>query len=217
MATAVEVPFRSTFVLPFSINKSVTADRSQSELVVSQSETVLTEDEFKAILLTWEADISKAARAAAFRFQLDREYAEDFAQEARFRLFTALRRQPLLPKEYLRRVISNAIQTAVWKTRMLASEVSLDEAMEHLEAKREEPGTHQDLLVVAAVRNFISGLPLKLQRVYQLIYEQAHTQREAAIDLCVAQPRIAQMHRELLERARRCLGHLNDKTVFLAA
>jgi RNA polymerase sigma factor (sigma-70 family) len=65
-----------------------------------------------------------------------------------------------------------------------------------------------DFLDIFAVRRWVRQLPDSLRRVYEALYVDAVTQREAAIQLGVSQPRIAQFHRQLLQRAKQELGYL---------
>src|SRR5579862_4063735 len=112
-ACTFEVPSVPNFPLPLITESKTVSEQSQSESLPKPAEATLTDEECNGVLLHWDADIRRAARAAANRFQLDESHADDFAQEARIRLLNAVRRQPSLPEKYLRKVISNAIQTAV--------------------------------------------------------------------------------------------------------
>jgi len=56
--------------------------------------------------------------------------------------------------------------------------------------------------VICMVREWLATLPEGLVRLFHAIYELGHTQREIACMLGVSQPRVAALHRELLDRAR---------------
>jgi DNA-directed RNA polymerase specialized sigma24 family protein len=58
------------------------------------------------------------------------------------------------------------------------------------------------------IARWVNGLPKSLQKLYELIYVKECTQREAASLMRVSQPRIAQLHRQLLQRGRQELAHL---------
>jgi RNA polymerase sigma factor (sigma-70 family) len=199
------------FPLQFTVKAATEPEQSPLEpLPTATVVALITDEQCTAILKTWDRDIRRAAHAAAHQFQLDYSYADDFAQEARIRLARVLRRSVVVPpQEYLRRIISNAIQSAVSATRSWSGIRSIDELTEEFEAKSgASAGT--DPLKIAAVAEFVRSLPANLQQVYQLIYEQGHTQREVASQLGVAQPRVAQMNRELLSRGQYEMGHLRD-------
>ena len=213
----IEVHSVSSFPLHPTVEIETAFKHSLPEPSPTPTEVALTEEEFNAFLLKWDADIRRAARSAAMRFQLDESYADDFAQEARIRLFNVVRRQPSLPETYLRSVISNAIQTAVTATRLPYEHDSIDKVTNEPEMATQTLTAESDALKIAGVAAFIRTLPTNLRTVYALLYEQGHTQREAALQLGVAQPRVAQLHRELLTRARRELVHLHDGEDFLAA
>ena len=63
------------------------------------------------------------------------------------------------------------------------------------------------------VRHWLSTLPEILMQVFELLYNQGHSQREAALSLGVSQPRICQLHHMLLVRGRRALAGLMNTTL----
>jgi DNA-directed RNA polymerase specialized sigma subunit len=84
--------------------------------------------------------------------------------------------------------------------------VALEEASD---APRAEVGHERtDLFVTCAVKRFIGLLPDKLRTLYELVYVKGCTQREAAAELGVTQPRVAQLHADLLQRGHQELGYL---------
>jgi RNA polymerase sigma factor (sigma-70 family) len=198
------VPFHSDIKVwtPFELT------RSEPPLDATEFHTP-TEEECTEALLAWDADVRRSARAAAAKFHLDESYADDFAQEARIRLFNTLRRRPMVQTAYLRRVISNAVQSAVSATRRWSDHDPIDETTDDLQADPENSNTN-DPLEIAAVNKFIDGLPVSLRSVYKLLYEEGRTQQEAASQVGVAQPRIAQLHKELLSRAQGDLNYLDN-------
>jgi len=68
--------------------------------------------------------------------------------------------------------------------------------------------TGPDLLDIVAVRRWVSQLPESFRRVYKALYVDELTQRKAAIQMGVSQPRIAELHRLMLQRAKQELGRL---------
>lgn len=71
-----------------------------------------------------------------------------------------------------------------------------------------QTGPSDDVFVRDAVRKWVASLPPRMQRVYALLYVEGVSQREAAVRLGLTQPRISQIHQELLERGRADLAHL---------
>jgi len=53
-----------------------------------------------------------------------------------------------------------------------------------------------------AVARWVAILPDRLRAVYEVLYEQRLTQRQAAAIMRVTQPRIAQLHKAILRRGR---------------
>ena len=75
-------------------------------------------------------------------------------------------------------------------------------------ASQHQIATGPDFLEILAVQRWVSQLPDGLRRVYEALYVNEVTQREAAIQIGVSQPRIAELHRLLLQRAKQELVHL---------
>lgn len=146
-------------------------------------------------LLTWDADIRRAARTRARGRRNAHVLADELAQAARLRVLAAVRQRGDLPQAYLRTVIANAVATPLTRDRALemADQVPLD-------LVDEEAAGPADHLAVEAVQQWLPNLPAPLQRVYHLLFVEGHSQREAALLMQVSQPRIAQMLRALLER-----------------
>jgi DNA-directed RNA polymerase specialized sigma subunit len=65
-----------------------------------------------------------------------------------------------------------------------------------------------NLFTVEAVATWVRGLSSRLQALYNLVYVHGCTQREVATTIGVSQPRVAQLHRQLLELGRVELAHL---------
>jgi RNA polymerase sigma factor (sigma-70 family) len=155
------------------------------------------------IVLSWDRDIVRASTSMAHRIGAGRRADDgDFAQEARMRLLIAFRVRGTIPKGYGRRIVRNAIVSAARRVirdqKLHADDVDVDTVEESPE---EDGGRHP----VGTVANLIARMPRRMRRVYGLLYEQDLTQREAAAKLRLTQPRVAQLHRELLEQARALL------------
>jgi DNA-directed RNA polymerase specialized sigma subunit len=59
-----------------------------------------------------------------------------------------------------------------------------------------------------SVRLWITSLPQRFQQVYSLLYVHGATQREAARAMGISQPRVAQLHQELLALGRQGFASL---------
>jgi RNA polymerase sigma factor (sigma-70 family) len=152
------------------------------------------------VLAMWNEDIKRAARYAAVRLGGGEYDADDLAQAARIRLWGAALRLNPLPAPYARRIISNAIRRAARREGRALGALSprvepLDEGIPELRAPQgDRPGD--------TIGPWVGSLPHRLRQLFDLLYVQACTQREAAQVLGVSQPRVAQLHRALLRRGR---------------
>lgn len=151
------------------------------------------------VLKSWDQDIERAAArwAGGLAAVMD---ARDLAQEARLRLLVVTRAQPTVAVPYLRKVVKNASLAAALRYR---ARFDQDPLTEDLPAPMVEA---DDFYVIEAVSQWVDGLPRRLQAIYRALYREGRTQREAASILGVSQPRVAQLHRALLERGRRELA-----------
>lgn len=153
----------------------------------------------------WDDDIVRAARASARKRGLgaDHALADDVAQEVRLAVALAVRKRGVNDERYLRRVISNTTKNAARQSQVMANEVP-DEALEELPADFEPV----DVFAARRVRGWIGDQPPQLQAVFRLLYCDDLSQREAATRLGVSQPRVAKLHRQLLERGEADLQDL---------
>jgi RNA polymerase sigma factor (sigma-70 family) len=153
--------------------------------------------EAKAIA-DWDPDVRRASLAMARRVRGCRADADDFSQEARLRLLAVHRARGAMSEGYGRRVLRNAVVSAarpVFRHReQHANDVDAETVEDALEEEGHGPHEHAARL--------IDGLPRRFRRVYELLFVRDLTQREVARKLRVTQPRITQLRRELLERAR---------------
>ncbi len=65
-----------------------------------------------------------------------------------------------------------------------------------------------DIIPRLTVGAWVAGLSPSLKVLHELLYVQECTQREAASIMKISQPRVAQLHRDLLEEGRRNLADL---------
>jgi DNA-directed RNA polymerase specialized sigma subunit len=72
----------------------------------------------------------------------------------------------------------------------------------------EAPAAQTQEVATGAVETWITHLPLRLRDIYQHLYADERSQREAAHLMRLSQPRVAQLHRQLLKRGREELAHL---------
>lgn len=158
------------------------------------------EDEF---ILRWDNDIKRAATSAARRWRLDEEPTDDLVQEARLAILLAMRRGRPTTEPYVRRVIANAVRKAVRREAKAFSQLSADDAAAADPwAEATESPLDFDLPFVDVVAQWVHGLPPRLHAIYKLIYIDEASQRKAAAMLRISQPRVAQLHHQLLEQGR---------------
>ena len=154
--------------------------------------------EIESFLLVWERDIRRAASYEAQRLG-ESHLAEDLAQEVRLRLIQLVTAGKPTRPGYVRRVIANSVRTARRHARFIKGAPCVIVPLPaHLSDQEEDKNQKRDFLV----SKWTSKLPARLYRIYSLIYECGFTQEEVASVLGVTQSRVAQLHRNLLDRAR---------------
>jgi RNA polymerase sigma factor (sigma-70 family) len=154
-------------------------------------------DDVDGTLRRWNREIESVARAIAHGHGGSLDDAEDFAQAARISLARAARDRRPAAEPYRRKLIKHAAMSAARKERTRFRGLSNNRAdlEDNLEVRR--IGSAE-----AEVVDWITTLPSRLKGVYELLYERGYTQREAAEMLHVSQPRVAQLHNELIRRGR---------------
>lgn len=153
--------------------------------------------DIESLLDSWESDIERAAHRVAHNRGLDYDSAQEFTQTARVALARIATRANDLGSFYLRRVIQNAMRDAARRERrMFGTTVPLETDSEF------DPPSEEQSELVASVAAWVTLLPARLHQVYELLYVQGYNQREAAQLMDVSQPRVAQMHSELIRRGR---------------
>jgi RNA polymerase sigma factor (sigma-70 family) len=151
----------------------------------------------------WDRDIRRAARAAANGHGAD---AQDYAQEARLRVLLANRSMPDAPTPYVRAVISNTLKSVRRaNAKAFSSNSSMSEAIND-NIPQPTPDNVDDR--ISSLMAWMGSLPSSLQQVYRHLYGDGLSQREAARLMKLSQPRVAQLHRQLVSRARKYLTHL---------
>lgn len=83
----------------------------------------------------------------------------------------------------------------------------MGDATEDLEDHRDPPDS-LDFFAVIRVRRWLETLSPVLRHLFGLIYQNGLSQRDAALILRVSQPRVAQLHGELLRLGREALAEL---------
>ncbi|WP_375757418.1 hypothetical protein [Corallococcus exercitus] len=146
----------------------------------------------------WEPDIIRCSKSAARLRGLAATHplVEDAAQDARIKV-TLMARRGVSGEHYVRSAISNSVQNSARQTLVAANEVP-PEGIDHLA----EEARDRDLFAEAQVRAWIARQPEQLRVVYDLLYREEVSQREAAERLGVSQPRVAKLHGELIARGR---------------
>ena len=158
-----------------------------------------------SLVSTWDEDIVCASRAAARRrgFTGNHPFAADVAQNARVALLVASREKGVTAEPYLRRVVSNSIKNSSRQTKVTANSVP-DDVLQEVAANAQAG----DFLAERHVRDWVDSQPPQHKAVFDLLYREDLTQREAAARLGVSQPRIAKLHRQLIKRGAQGLHDL---------
>lgn len=170
--------------------------------------------EVSAILAQWEKQIQIVSAYYASRFSLSEDDCSDLEQSCRIALWQAVAHHDLSPatsKNYLRRVLRNAIYTALRSlvpnpnSRPIVDELDDDSVVES--AGRNDHGVvlsssdaPRDLIL--DINRWLSRLEPGLRHLCALVYHQGFTQKEAALVLGVSQPRVCQLHELLIQHVK---------------
>lgn len=167
--------------------------------------------EFSALLRSFEPHL----RATAYRNLRTGIDFDDLEQAGRIALWRSTarfdaRRGAFI--NYARRAVKNAIRSEIQRVRPVSEAGErlihpMDDATEDVEDQC-DPVNSLDLFVIVRVRRWLETLPLTLRNLFALIYRNGLSQRDAARILRVSQPRVAQLHTELLRRGREALAEL---------
>lgn len=157
-----------------------------------------------AFVSRWEPAIQREARRAAFRANASSDEAEDFAQAARLRVAQVALRRPDATAPYVMQVVRNAVRRAVRGELRALGTLSPNAAEIDVDATAASAPNH----TIGSVREWLASEPRRLRQLYELLYVFGYTQREAATMLGLSQPRVAQLHRNLLAHGRASLADL---------
>ena len=159
------------------------------------------------LLTQFDPLIKRVARRASYYVNGTDGAAGDLAQDIRCHLVDVFRNDPVSDVAFVRKVVTNAIRSRIRSERRRlqlgsANAYELDERLPELR------GQTPDVARKLTVSMWLSTLPARLRTVFDVLYRGGYTQREASTALNISQPRIAQLHRELLERGRMELSTL---------
>jgi RNA polymerase sigma factor (sigma-70 family) len=167
--------------------------------LATRPKSIQTKSDEEVILEIWDSRIKEIALKVVRDYGLDRDLAQDLAQEARLRVVLAARfGRPLVPA-YVATVIKNAIRTALARERC-------PKGVELVPIPEDEEIAKGDLIPDSRegdpfIRAWMETLPPRLQVVYRLLFDQGCTQEEVGGCLGLSQTRISQLKQELVERA----------------
>lgn len=154
------------------------------------------------LLAEWDVEI----KAVAARFSRCRSDRDDVAQHARLALLkAAATHDPTCGtpfSHYAGVAIRNAAKDFARGTKRRRARWRDDHEL--VEPLSSSPPVVDHL----AISEWLSGLPATLRRVHEAMYQLGHTQREAACFLGISQPRVAVLHRKLIDQGRVALAGL---------
>jgi RNA polymerase sigma factor (sigma-70 family) len=168
----------------------------------------------------WTAEIRAKAKHLAGRFHVSaRDLTDDLEQAgliAFLRATHAYRQDRGKPfANYVRRAVRNAMTSrlrALFAPDGLLAACALDVifANQQFSAPKENrPDNHYERIEMQSyVSEWVRSLPPRVQEIYGLVYEQGLTQREVANRTGISQPRVSQIHRQLVERGKQELAAL---------
>jgi RNA polymerase sigma factor (sigma-70 family) len=150
-------------------------------------------------LLLWNADIIRAAKAYAFDVGADDAAAADAAQLVRIRLWRKAKHLSVQPTEYIRATIANAVENA-----FRTEKGGLNPTRSRLRPLigDEYPDVEIDRDLIIDVKDWLSTLSEPMRQVYELLFVEGRTERNAAAIIGVSQPRVHQLRERLLALGR---------------
>lgn len=181
------------------------AQEREHELASNESDETFS-NAADTLVRAWDCDVRCCARRLARALGGSVDDSEDFAQSARIALAAVAEQSPSLDTNYLRRLIRNAVRSAARRDRGRFGPLSTGRLdFEDWAAEQQLGEDLRDLVAEWRLR-----LPKRIQQVYDLLYVLAYTQRRAASVMNVSQPRVSQLHAELLRRGRLEFADLPD-------
>ncbi len=159
----------------------------------------------------WASEIQALA---SFHHYYSPECAvEDLEQAGRVGLWQASRgfdpTRGIPFSHYARRSIKNSIMKELGRegrhwTRRIEGESQYEEIM--ASETDEDDMEARDFLLTGRVSKWVTSLPTTLHRIFDLLYCRDLSQRETADEMGISQPRVAQLHKQLLIRGQGELG-----------
>ena len=167
----------------------------------------VSDENFAELLNQFDPLIKRVARRSSYYLIGSDGAAGDLAQDIRCHLVDVLRNDPVSDAAFVRKIVTNAIRSRIRseRRRLQLGSANAHELDERLPELR---GQAPDVARKLSVSMWLSTLPARLRIVFDVLYVRGYTQREASTALNISQPRIAQLHRELLERGRMELSTL---------
>jgi RNA polymerase sigma factor (sigma-70 family) len=153
--------------------------------------------ETERVLAVFDHDVRRGASAKVYRAELPRDHIADLEQDARLALIRAVRRYPVVPERLARRIMKNEFSKRAATERSKCRTLPLPEA-DAQQDDEQSPDCSPDPWRIDAVRRAMRCLPLAQQRLYEAIYRDGLTQREAAQKFRISQSSVAKAHRLLL-------------------
>jgi RNA polymerase sigma factor (sigma-70 family) len=147
------------------------------------------------VLAIWRPKIKGLAQSLAKKFRLDDSMADDLVQEACLRVLLATRNGRPLTPPYLKRVIINAMRSAIRRERVKREHECSLSALEHWAHAQQ---ANSDPLLAT----WLLSLPPRLYEIYDLLYVAGCTQEEAGKRLGLSQARVSQLNSCLLTLVR---------------
>lgn len=152
-------------------------------------------------LRQFDSLIVRAAYRASLRITGSGILAEDLAQEVRSHLAEALNKGKVKERA-VRVLITNAIRDRIRFERsrfQLTSTNAAELDDRNAVFSQVDSTTRPDVLTIS---KWVASQPRRLRAIFELLYGFGYTHREASSVLGLSQPRITQLHQELIERGR---------------
>lgn len=193
-----------------------------SDLVVTGASLIATSTVARASLPAlnpwWAEGIRKRAEAVAYKASVDpQDIADDLEQAALIAFWRATKSfdpsRGVPFQHYAQRAIRQAMISQLRRLKLptvAGRAVSIDDPdldPSFLEDENDSPEAELERAEIRDhVRRWIAAGPPRQREVYSLVYETGLTQRDAAKQMGVSQPRITQLHKSLLAKGRHDLG-----------
>lgn len=178
------------------------AEESPSALTIEQSSRQVPCVEPERLVGKYNAFVERSAATLV----ADKDIADDIAQGARVRLWEWASERPEQPcfTNFVRRSVRSAAISELRNRRRCLCPGSdfVERLQDHHGEFLAVDGPGEDVLARHMVCRWLMTLPLQLRAVYIGIYVRDLSQREVARQMRISQPRVAQLHDELLRLGR---------------